>query len=309
MLKPGLSYLHLSFRNTGILLVKIIQYLQLLLFIEFYSTFLLFFVNCEWKLLEMDRLTRAGALGHEEVLTEIERLVDGLDRSFPEEFQQNQRLENVLNQVTLNLDRLRNGYVRSEHFDRVESKHNALKTRFLELQQQHAEVEIENNGGCITNLERISNGKRGPSRYGINKERLEHFLNIGCNVTQIAKDGLLGKKIHPNTVFNFMKANDIPMIRRRYTQLSDEELEIKILDLHVRFPNSGIREIASMLKKLDPPVIVQRDRVGKLLAKVDPTGTARRWAQIIPRRTYSVPTPNSLWHIDTHHSLIRYDYV
>lgn len=257
----------------------------------------------------MDRLRRAGAAGHEEVLTEIEHLVDGLHRSFPEEFQQ--RLENLVNQASLNLERLRNGYVESEHFDRVEQKLNNLKIRLFELRQQqqqqqrqHLPPEAENENN-ITNLQRISNGKRGPSRYAINKECLEHLLNIGCNVTQIAKEGLLGKKVHPNTVFNFMKSNGIPMIRRRFSELSDDELKIKIQELHLRYPNSGIREIVAMLKILDPPIIVQRDKAARLLANVDPAGTARRWAQVIPRRTYSVATPNSLWHIDTHHSLIR----
>ena len=33
------------------------------------------------------------------------------------------------------------------------------------------------------------------------------------------------------------------------------------------------------------------------------------WAQIIPRRTYNVTSPNSLWHIDGHHKLIRWKLV
>ena len=34
-----------------------------------------------------------------------------------------------------------------------------------------------------------------------------------------------------------------------------------------------------------------------------------RWHQTITRRTYWVPGPNSLWHIDSHHSLIRWRFV
>lgn len=34
-----------------------------------------------------------------------------------------------------------------------------------------------------------------------------------------------------------------------------------------------------------------------------------RWATIITRRTYSVPWPNSLWHMDGNHSLIRWGFV
>ena len=34
-----------------------------------------------------------------------------------------------------------------------------------------------------------------------------------------------------------------------------------------------------------------------------------RWHQTISRRSYWVPGPNSLWHIDGHHSLIRWRFV
>ncbi|KIO23856.1 hypothetical protein M407DRAFT_44189, partial [Tulasnella calospora MUT 4182] len=34
-----------------------------------------------------------------------------------------------------------------------------------------------------------------------------------------------------------------------------------------------------------------------------------RWKQAILRWTYSVPFPNSLWHIDGHHKLIRWKIV
>ena len=34
-----------------------------------------------------------------------------------------------------------------------------------------------------------------------------------------------------------------------------------------------------------------------------------RWATVITRRTYSVPGPNSLWHIDGHHSLLNWGLV
>lgn len=51
--------------------------------------------------------------------------------------------------------------------------------------------------------------------------------------------------------------------------------------------------------------VVQRRKVRAILADVDPLGTASRWSRGIQRRTYSVPTPNSLWHMDAHLKLIR----
>ena len=132
------------------------------------------------------------------------------------------------------------------------------------------------------------------------------MLKIGCPVKEIAEKGLLGKKIHPNTVHNFMKRNEIKTFHKRFLNINDNELKERFEKLHLIYPNSGIWEINSMLKSLDPPIIVARDRVARILANVDPTETVRRYAQVIPRRVYSVPSPNSLWHLDTHHSLISY---
>ena len=151
------------------------------------------------------------------------------------------------------------------------------------------------------------NNKPGNSYYDIDKIHLEFLISIGHNVSEIAKDGLLGGVMHRNTITRFMKKNDIKSPKSRYTALEDNDIKSIIRDITKSFPNSGIRELVAMLKGRNPPVIVQRDRVQKLMAEINPVATIRRWAQVIPRRTYSVPTPNSLWHIDTHHSLIRYN--
>lgn len=54
---------------------------------------------------------------------------------------------------------------------------------------------------------------------------------------------------------------------------------------------------------------MQRSRVRAAINRVDPENSALRWATVITRRVYSVPWPNSLWHIDGHHSLIRWGFV
>ena len=45
------------------------------------------------------------------------------------------------------------------------------------------------------------------------------------------------------------------------------------------------------------------------VARTDPLRRLVRWHQVISRRTYSVKKSNSLWHIDGHHSLIRWRVV
>ena len=45
------------------------------------------------------------------------------------------------------------------------------------------------------------------------------------------------------------------------------------------------------------------------MAKISPANTALRWEIAVSCRQYSVPRPNSLWHLHGHHFLIRWDLV
>ena len=93
-----------------------------------------------------------------------------------------------------------------------------------------------------------------------------------------------------------------------YSTISNEELDqiihsfISVHGCHVGF-SMVYGHISSLGMKL------QRDRVRASLKRVDPQNSRLRWAAVITRRTYSVPGPNSLWHIDGHHSLINWGFV
>ena len=50
---------------------------------------------------------------------------------------------------------------------------------------------------------------------------------------------------------------------------------------------------------------IQQSRVRPSINRVDSSNTALRWGALVRRRTYYVPWPNSLGHIDCHHVLIR----
>ena len=50
---------------------------------------------------------------------------------------------------------------------------------------------------------------------------------------------------------------------------------------------------------------VQRARVRQSLLRIDGGGVALRVAPPTQRRTYSVAGPNSFWHVDGNHKLIR----
>ncbi|KAK7131783.1 hypothetical protein R3I93_018371 [Phoxinus phoxinus] len=57
-------------------------------------------------------------------------------------------------------------------------------------------------------------------------------------------------------------------------------------------------------------VRVQRDRVRRSLVRINPSAAAlRAMSQRPQRRLYSVAGPNSLWHLDGNHKLIRWRIV
>nr|XP_055061499.1 uncharacterized protein LOC129444713 [Misgurnus anguillicaudatus] len=56
-------------------------------------------------------------------------------------------------------------------------------------------------------------------------------------------------------------------------------------------------------------LLVSRQRVRLMLTNIDPTAAARRWSYAVARRTYHVPYPNSLWHMDGNMRLIRWGFV
>lgn len=82
--------------------------------------------------------------------------------------------------------------------------------------------------------------------------------------------------------------------------------------LHSTLPHSHYMNIRSILPDWHIRSLglrVQRDRVRSSLTRVDPDNTALHWAGVISRRVYSLPWPNSLWHMDGHHSLICWGFV
>lgn len=54
---------------------------------------------------------------------------------------------------------------------------------------------------------------------------------------------------------------------------------------------------------------IQRAKIRESLYRVDPLGVEDRCRRLLHRRKYSVPGPNSLWHIDGNHKLVRWRVV
>ena len=72
-------------------------------------------------------------------------------------------------------------------------------------------------------------------------------------------------------------------------------------------PNSSQRSLEGFMRSNG--IKVQRQRLRDALRRCDPRGVENRLRRALHRRQYSVHMPNSLWHIDGYHKLIRWRIV
>ena len=101
--------------------------------------------------------------------------------------------------------------------------------------------------------------------------------------------------------------NDADYKIERFTDISDDELDSILRQLQRDYPICGQQLLQGYLRQRG--VIVQCRRLRESVARTDSIRRYVRWHQVVTRRTYSVQRSNSLWHIDGHHSLIRWRMV
>ncbi len=94
------------------------------------------------------------------------------------------------------------------------------------------------------------------------------------------------------TVHSSISDRDLDNIFERFTQVH---------------PANGQRMLFGHLRSLG--IRLSRQRARDSLLRVDPHGVNLRLRLALHRRQYSVPGPNSLWHIDGHHKLIKWNIV
>ena len=133
----------------------------------------------------------------------------------------------------------------------------------------------------------------------------------------ISRDQLVYLIEHNFTAVSIANMFDISLstVRRRmreqglcssqpFSSLTDEELDCIVSELKLSYPKCGYRMLIGHLRSLG--LKIQQHRVRASLRRVDPEGTTLRWMTAFYRRKYSVKGPNSLWHVDGYHKLIRY---
>jgi len=89
--------------------------------------------------------------------------------------------------------------------------------------------------------------------------------------------------------------------------MTDAELDTLVRHVKEQKPNAGLRYVVGFFQKQG--LKIQQKRVRFSLSRMDGVGQALRTRRPIHRRQYHVPRPNSLWHMDGHHKLIRWGIV
>jgi len=146
-------------------------------------------------------------------------------------------------------------------------------------------------------------GKKGRPKFVISQEVLLFFRDLGFKWKEISS--MLG--VSRWTVSRRVEELGLKDVTG-YSNISDDELERIIRDVktnHGCFVGRSM--ILGHLRSLG--LKIQERRVADMLRIIDPENSHLRWSTLVHRRKYSVPGPNSLWHIDGHHSLINWKFV
>lgn len=150
--------------------------------------------------------------------------------------------------------------------------------------------------------QRVNRGVGRP-KLVIEEETLVSFRDLGFSWTEIASMLLVSRW----TLQRRVRDLGIQGITG-YSNISDAELDQHIIECRRMHGTYTGRSIVSGYLR-SKGLRIQQQRIAASLVRVDPEGSRIRWACLVKRRKYSVPGPNSLWHIDGHHSLINWGFV
>ena len=141
---------------------------------------------------------------------------------------------------------------------------------------------------------------QGRPKLKICREQLKFLLDANFTQNDIASLMNCSSK----TISRRIKEFNLTIQR---TQITEDELDQVTLLYVKRYPNAGQKSYSAFL--LDQRIHISRQKVRDSLLRVDPSGVMQRFKKAIKRRRYHVPGPNSVWHLDGYHKLIRWGIV
>lgn len=131
---------------------------------------------------------------------------------------------------------------------------------------------------------------RGRPQYVISQDQLEYLHSLGFKWTEIS--ALLG--VSRMTLYR--RRREYGMLEDSTRPISNSELRQMLRLMRQQHPNFGETMAMGYIRSLGYKV--RRARLREAIHATDPIQVALRWqGNLASRRPYSVPGPNSLWHI------------
>ena len=142
---------------------------------------------------------------------------------------------------------------------------------------------------------------RGRPKLDVREDQLHYLIEQGFRIQEISHlFGCSRKTIE-------RRMNEYQMTLFNSFNISDNQLDAIIKEITTLFPRSGEKTVSGRLRSYN--IRVPRRRVRESLQRVDPSGIRSRCKGVLQRRKYYVECPNSLWHLDGYHKLIRWRIV
>uniref|UniRef100_A0A9J8A393 Integrase core domain-containing protein n=1 Tax=Cyprinus carpio carpio TaxID=630221 RepID=A0A9J8A393_CYPCA len=165
-------------------------------------------------------------------------------------------------------------------------------------------LNLEETSGNASEIVTYTWGNMGRPRLEISRDDLKELLTTALPVKTLAQ--LCG--VSRRTMNRRLKEQSLS-VRGCYSCISDNELDRVVRSIKIRMPHAGYRLVKGEL--LARGHRIQWHRVKASMQRVDGAGILARMFQLgfVARRSYSVPAPLSLVHVDTNHKLITFNIV
>ena len=138
----------------------------------------------------------------------------------------------------------------------------------------------------------------GRPRVDVTVENILEWRKLDFTWSKIAK--LL--EISRSTLYRRLQEAGIST--DKCTPISNTQLDVLIKVIEQDHPNDACQRDLSR-----QGVSVRRQMLRDSIHRIDHEQVVARRRNIIHRRVYTVPFPNYIWHIDSHHKLIRWKFI
>ena len=144
--------------------------------------------------------------------------------------------------------------------------------------------------------------RRGRPSIPITAEEITNLLELQFTRTEIARLYGCSARTVRRRILQFGLEGLV-----NFDDISDNDLDDIVGRFVAALPSAGQKTIEGHLRS--EGYRIQRQRIRESLLRVDPWGVHQRCRRVLHRHKYKVAGPNSLWHIDGLHKLIRWRIV